>query len=209
MTLGVVRLALGFLLAVAALSPVHAQICTPEVADGTPCEDDLDPCTDDRCDDGVCEHVVVGFVVACRPVALPFQRVLVLLPFTAELSQRVAGLPVGDPPAFTSGQRAALVTDVDAVHTQLDAVRATLAGRENEAGDTAQSRAAAALGDADGAARSAALGRSLVRAAVRANQFGPDVRSELERSTADLVRGLKAVRRDLRRLRKVSQVFQP
>jgi hypothetical protein len=207
--LGAARLALGFLLAVAALSPVRAQTCTPGVADGTPCEDDLDPCTDDRCDDGLCAHVVVGFVVACRPVVLPFQRVLVLLPFTTELSQRVAGLPVGDPPAFTSGQRAALMSDVDAVHAQLDAVRNTLAGRDDAAGDTAQSRATAALDDADAALRSAVLVRSLVRAAIRADQFGPDVRSELERSTADLVRGMKAVRRDLRRLRKVSQVFQP
>ena len=209
MRLGAVRLALGFLLAVAAVSPVRAQICTPGVADGTPCEDDLDPCTDDQCDNGVCKHVVVGFAVACRPAVLPFQRVLVLLPFAADLSQRIAGLPVGDPPAFTSGQRAALVSDVDGVHTQLDAVRATLAGRDDAAGDTSQGRATAALGDADGALRSGVLVRSLVRAAIRANQFGPDVRNELERSTADLVRGLKAVRRDLRRLRKVSQVFQP
>jgi hypothetical protein len=193
----------------AALSPVRAQTCTPGVADGTPCEDDLDPCTDDQCDNGVCKHVTVGFAVACRPVAPPFQRALVLLPFSADLSQRLAGLPVGDPPAFTSGQRAALVSDVDAVHDKLDTVRTTLAGRNDAAGDTAQGRAAAALDDTESALRSAALVRSLVRAAVRVNQFDADARNELERSTADLVRGLKALRRDLRRLRKVSQVFQP
>src|SRR6185436_9804894 len=103
------RLALGLLLVVATAPAVRAQICTPAVQDGTPCEDDLDPCTDDRCDDGVCEHTAVGFVVACRPVETPFQRVLVLLPFAAQLSARIAALPVGDPPAFTSGQRTALV----------------------------------------------------------------------------------------------------
>jgi hypothetical protein len=56
---------------------------------------------------------------------------------------------------------------------------------------------------------SAALVRSLVRAAIRADQFSHEIGSELDRSSADLVRGAKAVRRDLRRLRKVSQVFQP
>jgi len=202
-------LALGLLVVAATAPGVRAQTCTPAVQDGTPCEDDLDPCTDDRCDDGVCEHTTVGFVVACRPVDVPFQRVLVLLPFASELSARIAGLPVGDPPAFTAGQRTALVNDLGTFRAQLDVVRRTLAGLEPAAGDTAQSRAAGALDDADAAMTSAVLVRSLVRAAIRANQFSDEIASELDRSSADLLRGTKAVRRDLRRLRKVSQVFQP
>jgi hypothetical protein len=62
---------------------------------------------------------------------------------------------------------------------------------------------------ADEALRLAALVRALVRAAIRVDQFAAPTASELERSTADLVRGTKAVKRDLVRLRKVSQVFRP
>jgi hypothetical protein len=193
----------------AATSWVRAQPCSPTGPDNTPCDDDLDPCTDDRCDRGLCEHTAVGFVAACRPVVTPFQRVLVLASFTTQLTARIGALPVGDPPAFTSGQRAALVNDLTTLGAQLDALRRTLGGLDEAAGDTAQSRAAAALPDADEAVRSAALVRSLVRAAIRADQFVLATASELERSTADLVRGTKAVKRDLRRLRKVSQVFEP
>ena len=197
------------MIAAGTASLARAQPCSPSVPDDTPCDDDLDPCTDDRCDDGVCEHTVVGFVAACRPVALPFQRILVLAAFTAQLTARIAALPVGDPPAFTSGQRAALVNDLVTLGAQLEALQRTLGGRDEAVGDTAQSRVAAALPDADEAVRSAALVRSLVRAAIRVDQLVPATASELERSTADLVRGTKAVKRDLRRLRKVSQVFQP
>jgi hypothetical protein len=206
-TLRAPLLALCAVLATASL--VRAQPCAPTTPTGTPCEDDLDPCTDDRCDRGVCEHTTVGFAAACRPIVTPFQRVLVLASFTATLTTRVAALPVGDPPAFTSGQRAALVNDLTTLAAQLDALRGTLGGLDDTAGDTAQSRAAAALPEADGAVRSVALIRSLVRAAIRADQFVPATASELERSTADLLRGTKAVKRDLRRLRKVSQVFLP
>ena len=194
---------------IAGASPVRAQPCSPTVPDGTLCDDDLDPCTDDRCDDGVCKHTAVGFVVACRPVVTPFQRLLVLAPFTAQLTARIAGLPVGDPPAFTSGQRAALVDDLTTLGTELETSQRILGGRDEAADDTAQGRAVAALPSADDAMHSAALVRSLVRAAIRADQFTPATASELERSTADLLRGTKAVTRDLRRLRKVSQVFQP
>ncbi|HWP67595.1 MAG TPA: hypothetical protein VNO26_16980 [Candidatus Limnocylindria bacterium] len=201
--------ALALVLAAAPTTLVWAQTCTPATPDGTLCEDDLDPCTEDACDDGVCEHETVGFAIACRPIALPFQRVLVLRPFTASLTSRVAALPTGDPPAFTSGQRAAMIAYLDALADELDSARNTLAGRGGDADDTAQSRAVAALPDVEAALRLAVLVRSLVRAAVRADQLEAAVARELERSTADLVRGAKAVRRDLRRLRKVSQVFQP
>jgi hypothetical protein len=53
------------------------------------------------------------------------------------------------------------------------------------------------------------LVRALVRAAIRVDQFPAATARELERSTADLVRGTRAVKRDLVRLRKVSQVFRP
>jgi ElaB/YqjD/DUF883 family membrane-anchored ribosome-binding protein len=193
----------------AAASPGRTQPCSPTGPDGVPCDDDLDPCTDDRCDRGLCEHTTVGFVAACRPIVTPFQRVLVLASFTGTLTARIAALPVGDPPAFTSGQRDALVNDLTTLCAQLDALRRTLGGLDDASGDTAQSRAAAALPEADEAVRSVALVRSLVRAAIRADQFVPATASELERSTADLLRGTKAVKRDLRRLRKVSQVFLP
>ena len=127
--------------------------------------------------------------------------------FAADLQTRIGALPVGDPPGFTIGQRTALVNDLATFGQQLDVVRRTLAGLEQAAGDTAQSRAAAALDDADAALITSVLVRDLVRAASRANQFSDELRRELERSTEDLVRGAKAVRRDLRRLRKVSQVF--
>jgi len=193
----------------AAASPGHGQPCSPTGPNGAPCDDDLDPCTDDRCDRGLCEHTTVGFVAACRPIVTPFQRVLVLASFTTKLTVRIAALPVGDPPAFTSGQRDALVNDLTTLGAQLDALRRTLGGLDDAAGDTAQSRAAVALPEADEALRSVALIRSLVRAAIRADQFVPATASELERSTADLLRGTKAMKRDLRRLRKVSQVFLP
>jgi len=202
---------LALLVATAAgiVPAAQAQTCTPTTPDDSPCDDDLDPCTDDRCDDGVCEHVRVGFAEACAAVLSPFQRVLVLTPFAARLSAQVAGLPVGDPPAFTSGQRAALVQDLTDLGVQLDRLRDTLGGRVDEAGDTAQSRAKAATGDADEAMRLAVLVRDLVRAAARVDQFSDAIAAELQRSTTDLVRGVKDVRRDLARLRKVSQVFRP
>jgi hypothetical protein len=190
-------------------SLARTQPCTPASVDGTVCDDDLDPCTDDRCDDGLCEHRSVGFLEACVPVLTPFQRVLVLAPFAARFTTRVGALPVGDPPAFTSGQRAALVNDLTALGAQFDRVRRTLAGRDETVGDTAQNRATAALPDTHEALRLAALVRALVRAAIRVDQFPAATARELERSTADLVRGTRAVKRDLVRLRKVSQVFRP
>jgi hypothetical protein len=188
---------------------VRAQICTPTSEDGSPCDDDLDPCTDDRCDDGDCEHDRVGFPEACAPVLAPFQRVLVLTPFTQRLTVRMGTLPVGAPPAFTSGQRAALVADLNAVSTQLELARRVLAGLDPAVNDTAQARAAAVLPEAEEALRLATLVHDLVRSAVRAEQFDDPTANELERSSADLVRGVKALRRDLVRLRKVSQVFRP
>jgi hypothetical protein len=188
-------------------SSARAQVCV-DAQDGAVCEDDLDPCTDDRCDDGACEHVRVGFPEACAPVLSPFRRVVVLDPFAAGLTTRIGALPVGDPPAFTSGQRAALVQDLANLRATLADLQATLGGFVDDAGDTAQARAKAAMEDAGEALRLAVLVRDLVRAAAHASQFPNAVAVELERSTADLVRAAKDVRRDLARLRKVSQVFR-
>lgn len=186
-----------------------AQTCTPTTPDDSPCDDDLDPCTDDRCDDGECEHDRVGLPEACAPIRSPFQRVLVLTPFVARLTSQTAALPVGFPPAFTTGQRAAMVEDLMATSAQLEQLRRTLAGLEDAAGDTAQSRAKAAFTGVTDALLVASNFRDLVRAAGRAGQFEPLLAAELERSAADLVRGLKDVKRDLNRLRRVSQVFRP
>jgi hypothetical protein len=200
------------LLVATAASPVTsalAQTCTPATPDDTPCDDDLDPCTDDLCDDGVCEHHRVGLPEACAPIRSPFQRVLVLAPFVTKVTDQVAGLPVGFPPAFTAGQRAAMVEDLAATGARLEELRRVLGGLEDAAGDTAQSRAKAAFTGATNGLLVATNFRDLVRAAVRAGQFEPSFSAELERSAADLVRGLKDVKRDLTRLRRVSQVFRP
>lgn len=196
-------------LLIAASPPtVHAQTCLPSTPDRTPCDDDLDPCTDDRCDDGVCAHTPVGFVAACTPILVPFQRVVVLVPYTTDLAARVTALPTGDPPAFTDGQRDAIAADLAEVGARLDALRRTLGGLDDAIDDTAQRRAITALPDAEAAVRTAVLVRSLVRVARAAEQFAPGTARVLDRSTADLVRGAKAIRRDLTRLRRVSQVFQ-
>jgi hypothetical protein len=186
----------------AGMVPVaYAETCMPTTPDGTPCEDDLQPCTDDRCDDGVCEHERVGLYEACAPVLTPFRRVLVLTTFTATFTSRVAGLPVD--------QRTALVDDLTALATQLARLQRTLGGLVEAAGDTAQGRAKAAFADAEEAVRLTAAVRHGVRSAAQSNQLAPSTAAELQRSSADLARGAKDVKRDLSRLRKVSQVFRP
>jgi len=200
----------AFLLAGTAMAPgVFAQSCSVGTPDGTVCEDDLDPCTDDRCDDGACEHQGVALPEACDPIASPFKRVLVLIPFAARFTQRVAGLPVGPPPAFTAGQRTAMVTNLESTSAQLAVLRAMLSGLDPDAGDTAQSRAKAAFPEADEGLRVATNLRSLIRSAVRVDQFDGPIAAELVRSATDLARGFKDLKRDLARLRKVSQVFRP
>jgi hypothetical protein len=179
----------------------RAETCTPTTPDGTACEDDLQPCTDDRCDDGVCEHERVGLYDACAPVLTPFRRVLVLTTFTATFTSRVAELPID--------QRDALVGDLTALTAQLAALQRTLGGLVDAAGDTAQSRAKAAFADVEEAVRLATAVRNGVRSATRSSQLAPTTAAELQRSSADLARGAKDVKRDLSRLRKVSQVFRP
>jgi hypothetical protein len=202
-------LALSLATGVGHVPTALAQVCTPTTPDDTPCDDDLDPCTDDRCDDGECEHTRVGFPEACAPILSPFQRVLVLAPFVTRLTSQVAALPVGVPPAFTGSQRGAMVEDLTETSAQLEQLRRTLGGLEEAPGDTAQGRAKAAFTSVTDGLLVATNFRDLVRAAARAGQFEPSLRAELERSAADLVRGLKDVKRDLNRLRRVSQVFRP
>jgi hypothetical protein len=196
---GTVRLlyiALAAALAVAghATAARADDVCT--TADGTLCTDDGDPCTTDLCSGGVCIHQAVPDRVTCDPVLDAYRRTLGLGALVSELQGLLATATLSD------DARAAGAAALAVVAGDLGAASDALAGR--------LAIPPPASGETLGAVRArvawglVSASPPLVRTAFRAFAAGdPD----LARRTRFLYRSMNQLKRELRRLQRVSGVF--
>jgi len=172
---------------------------------GTPCEDDDDPCTVDQCAAGTCGHVDVPNRSTCEPLIDAYRR-------TLGLSQLVNDLRAQFTTTALPETALVLVTDALAAVTG-DLVRSSdaLAGRiavpPPAAGETlAQARARAAFGIARVTPpRIRGIVKVLAVPSVRAAS-GPNI-VYLARRARFLYRSTNQLKRELRRLQRVSGVF--
>ena len=172
---------------------------------GTPCEDDDDPCTVDQCAAGTCGHVDVPNRSTCEPLVDAYRRTLGLSQLLHDLRGQFTTITLPET-AFV------LVTDALAAATgdllrSSDALAGRIAVPPPAAGETlAQARARAAFGIARGTPpRILGILKVLRVPAVRA-AGGPNV-VDLARRTRFLYRSTNQLRRELRRLQRVSGVF--
>ena len=174
---------------------------SPGQTDGAVCTEDLDPCTRDVCRAGVCNHELVASLQACAPVATPFRQALVLAAFTVEIAGTVQAAP-----DLSDTRRAGLESSLEATRAALVTAAAELNGADPVA-DTAQLRSRAAFPHLRALPKRGRVFVRLVRSAKRAGQLGPAEATLLKRNGKDLLRGLRTLKRDVRRLRKVTRVF--
>jgi hypothetical protein len=184
---------------------VHADDACVAAPDGTPCPDDEDPCTVDTCVGGTCEHVGVPSRVTCEPLVDAYRRTIGLTDLVDELAASLASATL--PPT------ARILVDDALASTTADLVRASdaLAGRLDipppAPGETlAQARALAAFGIARATPpRVLSVLRVLSAPAVRSAVGVPVV--DLARRVRFLYRSINQLKRELRRLQRVSGVF--
>jgi hypothetical protein len=168
--------------------------------------DDLDPCTSDTCASFVCTHTSVPDRVTCDPVTDAYRRTLGLGDILAELATLLAAPPLPD------AARAVVTDALDAAASDLTRASAALAGRLEipppAAGETlAQARSRAAFGIARTAPpRVKAVLKALRTPEVRV-AIGAATAIDLARRARFLYRGTNQLKRELRRLQRVSGVF--
>lgn len=199
-----IALAVG-LLAAAPAGPTRAEDPCAALADGALCPDDLDPCTTDQCAGGVCRHDDVPDRVTCDPVTDAYRRTLGLGDLVQELSALfdAATVPDATRPFVTT----ALAGTGDDLARESDALAGRLTIPPPLAGETlAQARARAAFGIARSTPpRVRNLLATIRPASVRAT-IGPGV-VDLARRARFLYRSTNQLKRELRRLQRVSGVF--
>jgi hypothetical protein len=173
--------------------------------EGAPCPDDDDPCTVDQCEADVCRHADVPNRAACDPVLDAYRRTLGLGDLVGDLTTQLGAVPLPD--------TARVVVDdaLAGAAADLDRTSAALAGRITipppGPGETlAQARARAAFGIARVAPpRIRGVSRVLAAPAVRA-AIGAPV-GDLARRVRFLYRSTNQLKRELRRLQRVSGTF--
>jgi len=188
-------------------APVRAPAQTPcpASAEGAFCADDEDPCTTDLCADGVCGHVPVPNRVTCDPVLDAYRRTLGLGVLVRDVIQELADAPLAaSPRALVDEGLASVATDLDRAS---DALAGRLAVPPPAAGETlAQSRSRAALG----IVRATPLRVRTVLRTVRtpgARAAIGDTAADMARRVRFLYRSTNQLKRELRRLQRVSGVF--
>jgi hypothetical protein len=189
----------------AATAATAADEACLEASNGAACPDDDDPCTIDQCAEQTCRHVDVPNRITCEPLLDAYRWTLGLQDLVDELSAALAttSLP----------STARLLVDDAIAGAALDLVRTSevLAGRiavpPPIAGETiAQARARSAFGIVRATPpRVRAVIRILAVPAVRA-AAGP-VTVDLARRVRFLYRSTNRLKRELRRLQRVSGVF--
>lgn len=193
------------LLVTGSIGAARADDACVAAADGTMCPDDLDPCTVDQCAGGECRHVDVPNRVTCDPLLDAYRRTLGLGDLVSELTAQLASAPL---PAT-----ARTLVDDALAGTAIDLARCSdaLAGRIDvpapDPGETiAQARSRAGFGITRATpSRARAVIQVLAIPAVRA-AVGPEV-VDLARRVRFLYRSTNQLKRELRRLQRVSEAF--
>jgi hypothetical protein len=96
----------------------------PAGTEGGVCAEDGDPCSDDRCRGGTCEHQLISQHLTCEPVENAFRRALALLALTRSLAGSM--VTAGATQLTTAERLTAPLTRLD---QELDATLDTLSGR--------------------------------------------------------------------------------
>jgi hypothetical protein len=191
-------IALAVVLAmVESTAPVRAGNLCDAAVDGTLCPDDEDPCTNDQCTAGICHHDDVPNRVTCDPVVDAYRRTLGLGDLVQEISALAAAATLPD------ASRLTIEKGLDGTGADLALASDVLAGRipipAPEAGQTlAQTRAHAAF-------TIARMTPPRVRTVLLALS-GPST-ADLARRARFLYRSTNQLKRELRRLQRVSGVF--
>lgn len=193
----------------------------PALGEGQQCAEDGEPCTDDLCRASDCAHDPVPDTATCEPVTRAFRQALALEALARGLMASVADAFAG---AAGGGQALAtpegMLARLGTVTLSLEEVSRTLSGKSPLPPDAggrvrgvpktiAQLRAEAALGQL---AKKPADVRAFLRLTAGAKR-----REELSRDSARALRSsgrlvlerMRKLRRELRRLRRVSQTFVP
>jgi hypothetical protein len=199
-----IALAIGALGALSAARAQTADSCTGAMV-GTVCPDDQDPCTVDQCEADTCRHVDVPNRVTCDPVQDAYRRTLGLRDLVSELTAQLADLVLPD--------TARIVVDdaLGGAMTDLGRASDALAGRiavpPPGPGETlAQARARAAFGIARVTPpRIRGVSRVLAVPAIRGSIGAPVV--DLAKRARFLYRSTNQLKRELRRLQRVSGTF--
>lgn len=184
----------------------------PAGSEGGVCAEDGDPCSDDRCRSGACQHQVVAEQLTCAPVESAFRRALALLALThaLEVSTEAAGRAQ---PAVVRSERltapllrldAALGGAVDALagRTVVPAARAVTGIPETPA----QARARAALLLAGRMPLDAQSFLEVLAATRKQGLAREQARSLMDQGRA-LRRGVKRLKLELKRLRRSTVQF--
>jgi hypothetical protein len=172
---------------------------------GSPCPDDDDPCTVDQCEDETCRHVDVPNRVTCDPVLDAYRRTLGLRDLLTDLTTQLAGVPL--PPTARIVVDDALAGAMTDLSRASDALAGRIAVPPPSPGETlAQARARAAFGIARATPpRIRGVSRVLAVPAVRSSIGSPVV--DLAKRVRFLYRSTNQLKRELRRLQRVSGTF--
>lgn len=177
----------------------------PASPDATACPDDDDPCTVDACAGGVCQHVDVPNRSSCDPLIATYHEASGLATLVDELHDAVvaASLPLTAHVLLTNALQA---TEASLVRTA-DALAGRIPLPPPTGSDTiAQARSRAAFGIARATpARVRSVLRLLAVPSVRAAS-GASI-DDLARRARFLYRNTSQLKRDLRRLQRVSGTF--
>ena len=198
-------IALALVLVVGAAAPALGDDPCVGAANGTLCPDDLDPCTVDVCVAGLCTHTPVPDRLTCNGVIDAYRRTLLLGLAVQDLGALLETVAMADPTRAIVGQTLAGIADD--LGRASDALAGRLAIAPPGVGETiAQARARAALGLVRATpVRVQTVLRTLTDPGVRA-VIGP-TSFDLARRTRSLYRGTNQLKRELRRLQRVSGTF--
>lgn len=191
----------------------------PVLEEGQQCAEDGEPCTNDLCRTGSCAHDEVPDTATCEPVTRAFRQALALEGLARRLMASVdeAFAPSTSGPAVViQGSMVARLTPVTA---SLEGVSRTLSGKSVLPPDDgrargvpktlAQLRADAAL---DQLAKKPADVRAFLRlvgSAKRKKEIPRETARALRASGRLVLERMRNLKKELRRLRRVSQTFVP
>lgn len=183
--------------------------CAPgtPMPDGGACAGDDDPCTDDQCARGACAHPNVPDRRTCEPVVPAYRRATALRGAAAALTGVLAASATDG--GVAARTRELLDARLAAIAGDLDVVVGILGGQRpvNGSGSVAQRRARTSLPLAGGLVSRARSMVTLVKTGRRAGAVSPAAAGTLSAPARALLAGAKALKRDLRRIQRISRVF--
>jgi hypothetical protein len=196
-------------------------IAIPETVTGDECVEDGDPCTDDACGEGRCNHVAVTTKATCDPVGPAYERALALAHDAESLSAVVTGAlpPQVEPAVVTSASLTNSVTDLA---SGFELVARILSGRaegpaavvgpranrnRTELETSAQRRGRMALAQLQKTPKTVTVFLHGLTPARRQGLLSKTMVKDLRRRGSTLRKGTKALRKELKRLQRVSSFF--